>query len=190
MKSRKFVCVDVDGTLLDFQGALKSYFSDKGIDYKSEKVTSYNFDGKIGCKKKDVYAAINETEFYKHLKEFNNAITALDKLQDAEVTTLAYTASVVNSEIYKKKCCFINRHHMPGIPYIGKKPVIKDAAALFDDCLEIHKEWIEQGYEGKLYLIDAPYNRECNNKNIDIQWEKIIRCDSFADAVNDFLAVI
>lgn len=188
MKNRSFVCVDVDGTLLDFQEAIKSFLESKGVIYKKENCNSYSFDGDIGCSKKDVYDAFYEAEFYKHLYAFNDALMSLEKLQEEYITS-AYTASVVSADVYKQRCEFIKRHNMPGVPYIGKKPVIKEAKALFDDCLEIHKQWIEQGYEGELFLIDAPYNREESNKGLDIPWDRVHRCSSFSEAVNQFLGM-
>lgn len=183
----KFVCVDCDGVLIDFCGGIKQYLNDKNIEFKPECVTSYSFKGNIGCDRSEIFKAMNDEELYTYLQPYDNIETSLLLLACNDIETKAYTGSVDLPKAIEIRRKFINKYNLnSGDIYIGNKPVVLEADALFDDCLAVHKEWIEAGYDGKLFLIDHTYNNEENNPDFPY-FDKVIRCKDFEDAVEKYL---
>ena len=179
----QYACVDVDGVLLNLCGALKPYLKrTRGIDFNPNVVRKYNFEG-CGVDTKIIYSCFNEPEFFDELEFFDGAVDALKKLQQI-IKTKAYTASQNIEEIYTKRDKLCETLGLEGKSYpSGRKPIDLQAIALFDDCLAVHKQWLEAGSQAYHFLIDAPYNQQ-TNENLD--WSKIIRCKNFEDAVSRF----
>ena len=173
-----FVCVDCDGVLLNMLEAIKEYLEKRGKPFYPNNVIRYNFEGDIGCKKSDVFNSLYDIELYKTQELYSNAMLALNKLFYSSIDVRAYTSSVNVKSIINYKACMFNRKYMMSR--------IKEADALFDDCLGVHKDWIDAGYKGTLYLIDAPYNSEKHNKDFPY-FNRVIRCKDFNDAVNKYV---
>ena len=183
--SDKFVLVDFDGTLLNFIKALHDRINlDMGIDIDILNSTSYtpkNFSKEHQKIIKDVIDT--DVDFYKNLQFFDGARESLEELMK-HIETRAYTGSSHDKEIYKIRLNLIRELGMKELPITNKKPYVADAFALIDDCDGVHKQFIENGFTGLLYLIDAPYNRE---QTPEFE-SRIIRVGSFTEAARDLLA--
>ena len=182
----EYVCVDVDGVLLNLCGALKPYLKrTRGIDFDPSKVKKYNYHN-CGVDHKIIYSCFNEPEFFDELKPFDGAFEALKKLQQI-IKTKAYTASQDIEEIYTKRDKLCETLGLEGKSYpSGMKPTDLQAVALFDDCLAVHKQWLSEGSQAYHFLIDAPYNQQTNENFSSLDWSRIIRCKNFEDAVSKF----
>lgn len=186
----KFVCVDCDGVLIDFCGGIQQYLSDRNVEFKPENLISYSFKGDIGCDRSEVFRAIKDENLYPYLKAYDDITTGLLMLACSDVEAKAYTGSIDNPKALDIRTEFIKKHNMDGgAIYIGKKPVILDADALFDDNLDVHRDWVEAGYTGKLFLIDHNYNSEENNPDYPY-FDKLIRCSDFNNAVERYLGYV
>lgn len=175
------VCVDIDGTLVDMQSGLKFYLAERGLDLITEAVTAYNFKCDCGVSKSDIMKAFTDVELYKGLKLFEGVEKALKKLK-GYIEVQSYTGSYPVEEIAVERFRLCQSLGLNGAMYIGiKKPTDMQAVALFDDCLEVMEQWLEDGSTAKLYLIDAPYNRREHS-------DRIIRCSSFVEAVERFIS--
>ena len=200
------VCVDFDGTLLDFGGAIKNYLAKDGITFYPENVKYYDYSNSdIGCNRELLYKAFYTDEFYEYLKLYEGVIDAIELLKTVE-DVHAYTGAVNMESVYNRRLNLIRKLGLKGKPYTAPpvehyialtepclkggdtKPVIKEANAVFDDCVGVLYNWYMNGSDAKLYLIDAPYNQEESDTEGIIDWSKIIRCSSFSDAVNKYLA--
>ena len=186
----KFVCIDCDGVLIDFCGGIKQYLNDKNIEFNPENLISYSFKGDIGCDRSEVFKAIKDENLYPYLKAYSDVSTGLLMLTCNDIETRAYTGSIDNQKALALRNDFIRKFNLDsGSIYIGKKPVILEADALFDDNLDVHKDWIEAGYTGKLYLIDHNYNSEKNNPDYPY-FDRLIRCENFNNAVERYLGYV
>lgn len=183
-----FVCIDIDGVILNMLDSIKDYLNEKGITFIPKNVVKYNFSGDIGCSRDYVFEALSNPKVFKQQKPYKGVLDSIIKLQRSHIQTNAYT-TVSSNDIYKIRKDFCNQLNLSGDVYIGDKPVLLEADALFDDCLDEHKKWIEAGYTGKLYLIDAPYNQEYYNKDF-LYFDKVIRCLDFNDAVSRYLKTL
>lgn len=183
----KYVCVDVDGVLLNLLGALKKYLKEvKNIELDINKVTNYNFKG-CGIDRNIIYECFKEPEFFDSLEFFEGAVESLKKLQQI-IKTKAYTASQNIEKIYTKRDKLCETLGLEGKSYSsGMKPTDLQAIALFDDCLAVHEQWLREGSQAYLFLIDATYNRQTNENKFSLDWSRIIRCKNFADAVDKFM---
>jgi 5'(3')-deoxyribonucleotidase len=185
----KKVCVDVDSVILNFYEALRRRLADKGITFYPERSIDYSFNGDIGCPKDAIFATFNEPQLYEYLQFLDGAEEAIALLHK-HCNVHSYTASVPHEEIYNKRVHFVESLGMVPNVYVGKKPVIYDADALFDDCLDVHRAWIEGNSTAKLYLINA-YSNQVRPENADDPiWDKVIRCDSLLDAVKKYIATL
>ena len=183
--SDKFVLVDFDGTLLNYIKALHDRVNvDMGIDVDILNSTSYtpkNFSKEHQKIIKDVI--YTDVDLYRNLQFFDGARESLEELMK-HIETRAYTGSCHDKEIYKIRLNLIRELGMRELPFTDKKPYVADAFALIDDCDGVHKQFIENGFTGLLYLIDAPYNRE---QTPEFE-SRIIRVGSFTEAARDLLA--
>ena len=184
-----YVCIDVDGTLMDFSANLSTYLKKtQNISFNAAECTDYNYRHEsLGFDRNIIYECFKEPELYESLKFFTGAVPALKKLQ-AHIQTRAYTGAVDVPEIVKRRSEVCREIGLIGGPIVGgRKPTDMQAVALFDDCLGVHKQWIADGSKAKLFLIDAPYNRVTPENKDSVDWSRITRCSSFEDAVERFL---
>lgn len=180
----KTVCVDIDGVILDLMQGLKLDLKPLGYDLDIDGIKAYNFKyDTLGFDRQIVFHAFENIKCFELAPFYSGAVTALEKLQ-CYAKTKAYTKSSDKPDIYMERKKLIHKLKLSGEPITDvKKPTDLSADALFDDCLEVHKQWIEDGSTAKLYLIDRPYNqRTPENENI-INWTRITRCKSFEEAV-------
>lgn len=176
-----YVCVDIDGTLVDMQSRLKAYLAERGHDFITEAVTMYNFKCDCGVARDSIMEAFSDIELYKGLELFDGVEPALKKLRGI-IEARAYTGSFPVEGIVTERFRLCQSLGLNGAIYAGiKKPTDMKAVALFDDCLEVMEQWIEDGSEAMLYLIDAPYNRRKHS-------DRIVRCRDFATAVERFIS--
>lgn len=185
----RYVCVDVDGVLLDFNDNLARYLKDtRNIDFDPAKCIDYDYKYDLGFDRQIIYDCFKEPEFYKGLRTKEGVVPALKKLQ-LFFRTKAYTGSVNNDIIINRRRQVCKTFGLYGEPFIGERKLTDfGAIALFDDCLGVHKQWIEEGSKAKLFLIDAPYNQKTEENKSSLDWSRIIRCKNFEDAVNKFLS--
>ena len=182
----KSVYIDIDGVLYDLCGAIKVVLASRGITFYPENVSSWNFDGDIGCKKADVYSTFKDKSIYagKHL--YDGVVDSLQRLRNAGYRTVGYSSCVDNIDIFELRKKLFNVLGLEGEPHMsdgsGSKPYIddEDCVAIFDDCIGIHEMWLSNNFKGYQYLISQPYTKEYNNPSL-------IKVASFNDAVDDFL---
>lgn len=178
------VCVDFDGVLVDFLGALKRSLAKKGLNYIIENTETYDFDGEIGVSKSDIYKEMHKPDMYNDIEFFEGAFEALNELKSYE-TVKPYTGSVNNKKIADIRNNLIKKLDLDGRAYVNSsKPIIKDANAIFEDDLDKLIEYIENDYKGFLFLIKHSYNNF--NKDTIQYKDKIIVCNNFVDAVDKY----
>lgn len=186
-----YVCVDVDGVLVNFNDALSKHLKhSRGIDFDPAGCIDYNYTYEgLGFDRKVIYECFKEPKLYDYLEHIDGVVPALKKLQGF-IKTKAYTGSVDIDEISERRKNLCDSLGLFGEPYTkGRKPTDLGAVALFDDCLGVHKQWIEDGSKALLFLIDAPYNQKTDANEKSLDWTRIIRCKNFEDAVEKFISV-
>ena len=175
------VCVDIDGTLVDMLSSLKVYFDRMGYAFDTGAVTAYNFKCDCGVPRTSIMDAFRDVTLYEGLELFEGVEKALKKLK-GYTEVQSYTGSYPVEEIVAERFRLCQSLGLNGSIHVGiKKPTDMKAVALFDDCLEVMEQWLEDGSTAKLYLIDAPYNRREHS-------DRIIRCSSFVEAVERFIS--
>lgn len=177
-----YVCVDVDGVLLDLQSHLSLWLKNEyGVNFNPDELKYYSYRrNDLGFDSKLIYDTLKNEEFYRHIDFFPDALDALKELQSF-IHTKAYTGSVAVPSVLDIRRSLCEKLGLYGEPFYGlKKTTDFGAVALFDDCLEVHEQWLMDDAKTTFFLIDAPYNRECEFE------DSIIRCSSFAEAVTKF----
>ena len=199
------VCVDFDGTILNFNDCLKNFLAKDNVTFRPEKVKFYDYSNEgIGCSKETIYNAFSQKEFYDNLDFFEGAFKSLEALRSFD-DVYAYTGAVDNDVIVNKRKSLIKRLKLKGYPYLCTeknqklemdipyyrggvhKPVILEADALFEDCVGVIYNWQKRGATAEYYLIDAPYNQEEDDTEHLIDWTKVTRCRTFFEAVDIYI---
>lgn len=181
------VCVDIDGTVLDFHEGLKIRLAELGHTYYPERCTDYHFHGDIGCDREIIYNLFTDEELYHKLPFFKTSKEAISLLLAKCDTVYGYTASVANQNIFQQREELVRELGMEPKVFVGKKPVMDSADALFDDCLGVHRCWVQAKSKAKLYLIDQTHNQITEENKNDPIWQSVIRCNSLLDAVQKYL---
>jgi uncharacterized HAD superfamily protein len=184
-----YVCIDVDGVLLDLNKTLESYLKKKSITFYPEKIERYDFSGDIGCDKKLCFEAFSDQLFWK--EQLKHPLSDLSKVANA-LKEEGYNPYIYTLFNYSEEIKDIRRQYIASknvteyAIYDSEKPVLLEASALFEDCLGNIKRWMEEGFEGDIYLIDQTYNQEGNNKDFPY-FDKIIRVNNLEQGVEMFL---
>ena len=181
--------VDIDGTIVNTCGALKTYLAQFGKNFKPENVITYNFDGDIGVSKSDIFSAFKEPDLYKYLTLYDGVVSSLDELKKY-CRVIAYTSMPdINNLQHKRKelCEWLGFDSV--LIYDNNKPVLSGINVLFDDCLDVHDSWASCS-NTRQYLINQTYNQKINNVYRSSLWEKVIRVENFSDAVTDYINYI
>ena len=181
------VCVDIDGTVLDFHEGLRRRLAELGHTFIPENCLDYDFNGEIGCDKQVIFDLFKtDEELYYQLPFLDESREAVALLLEQGDTVYGYTASVENKNIFNHRERFVEELGMIPRVYVGRKPVM-DADALFDDCLGVHKCWVRANSKAKLYLINQVHNQVTEENKDDPIWQHVIRCNSLMDAVQMYL---
>lgn len=185
----KSVCVDIDGVVLNLMQGIRLYLEPLGYNFDIDHIEAYNFKyDSLGFDRKVIFDAINNVKSFELAPFYNGAVEAVQKLQYF-VKTKSYTKISEIPEIYNRRKNLLNFLKLEGKPITSvQKPVDFSADALFDDCLDVHKQWIEQGSKAKLFLIDRPYNQKTNENMGSLDWSRIVRCKNFEEAVDFYIS--
>lgn len=185
----KSVCVDVDGVVLNLMQGIHLYLEPLGYNFDIDHIEAYNFKyDSLGFDRKVIFDAINNVKSFELAPFYDGAVEAVQKLQYF-VKTKSYTKISEIPEIYNRRKNLLNFLKLEGKPITSvQKPVDFSADALFDDCLDVHKQWIEQGSKAKLFLIDRPYNQKTNENMGSLDWSRIVRCKNFEEAVDFYIS--
>lgn len=181
------VCVDIDGTVLDFHEGLRIRLAELGHTFIPENCVDYGFNGNIGCDKSIIFDLFTDEELYHRLPFLKDAKDAVKLLLEECDAVYGYTASVKHEAIFREREAFVKELGMIPDVYVERKPVIVDADALFDDCLGVHRCWANANSNAKLYLINQYHNQMTEENRDDPIWKRVIRCDSLMDAVKKYL---
>ena len=185
----KSVCVDIDGVVLNLMQGIHLYLEPLGYNFDIDHIEAYNFKyDSLGFDRKVIFDAINNIKSFELAPFYDGAVEAVQKLQYF-VKTKSYTKISEIPEIYNRRKNLLNFLKLEGKPITSaQKPVDFSADALFDDCLDVHKQWIEQGSKAKLFLIDRPYNQKTNENKGSLDWSRIVRCKNFEEAVDFYIS--
>lgn len=185
----KSVCVDIDGVVLNLMQGIHLYLEPLGYNFDIDHIEAYNFKyDSLGFDRKIIFDAINNVKSFELAPFYDGAVEAVQKLQYF-VKTKSYTKISEIPEIYNRRKNLLNFLKLEGNPItLLQKPVDFSADALFDDCLDVHKQWIEQGSKAKLFLIDRPYNQKTNKNKGSLDWSRIVRCKNFEEAVDFYIS--
>lgn len=185
----KSVCVDIDGVVLNLMQGIHLYLEPLGYNFDIDHIEAYNFKyDSLGFDRKVIFDAINNVKSFELAPFYDGAVEAVQKLQYF-VKTKSYTKISEIPEIYNRRKNLLNFLKLEGKPITSvQKPVDFSADALFDDCLDVHKQWIEQGSKAKLFLIDRPYNQKTNENMGSLDWSRIVRCKNFEEAVDFYIS--
>ena len=179
------VYCDFDGVLLDFCGALHDSLKKRGVNYIVENTETYDFRGKSGVPRQEIFNEMYNVTMYHNLKFFDGALEALEKLK-AYTEVYSYTGSVNHPEIVEIRNKLIKKLELKGTAYVGvSKPILLDSDAVFEDELNKLIEYAKNDYKGKLFLIKHTYNN-FSDENI-MYSNQIIVCNNFAEAVDRYI---
>lgn len=183
-----FICIDCDGVILDTNAALINYLNKRHISYNPQNLIRYDFTGDIGCDKEYCFKAFNESNFWK--EELKHPLVDLkkivNKLNNEGIVPFIYTL-LDNKEAIKIRTQFLLDNNIDYFSiYDNKKPVIKEAEALFEDCLDNIKTWFDNGYTGPVYLINHNYNQEEYNNDFPY-FDKVIRVNNLEEGIEIFI---
>ena len=185
----KSVCVDIDGVVLNLMQGIHLYLEPLGYNFDIDHIEAYNFKyDSLGFDRKVIFDAINNVKSFELAPFYDGAVEAVQKLQYF-VKTKSYTKISEIPEIYNRRKNLLNFLKLEGEPITSlQKPVDFSVDALFDDCLDVHQQWIEQGSKAKLFLIDRPYNQKTNANIGSLDWSRIVRCKNFEEAVDFYIS--
>ena len=68
--TKPYVCIDIDGTILDLCKGMEKYLKEKGVTFFPENMSEYDFGGDIGCPKEVCFQAFQDPKFWKTETEF------------------------------------------------------------------------------------------------------------------------
>ena len=185
----KSVCIDIGGVVLNLMQGIHLYLESLGYNFDIDHIEAYNFKyDSLGFDRKVIFNALNDVKSFELAPFYDGAVEALQKLQYF-VNTKSYTKISEIPEIYDRRKNLLDFLKLEGEPITSvQKPVDFSADALFDDCLDVHKQWIEQGSKAKLFLIDRPYNQKTNENMGSLDWSRIVRCKNFEEAVDFYIS--
>ena len=184
---RKIVCVDFDGTMLQFCKALEEEMLEKyGIKIDIVNQSSYTWKELDEHTRGRLFNEIgNNVNLYRRIEFFNGAKESLERLKRV-ADVRAYTGSAKKAEIYNIRQELIHSLGLNENPIVGRKPTKMKAFALIDDCMGVHRQWIADGSKAHLMLIDSEHNRR-----LSIEEEsRINRCRDFNDAVDKVITLL
>lgn len=187
--ANKSVCVDIDGVVLNLMQGIHLYLKPLGYNFDIDHIEAYNFKyNSLGFDRKIIFNALNDVKSFELAPFYDGAVEAVQKLQRF-VKTKSYTKISEIPEIYDRRKNLLDFLKLEGEPITSlQKPVDFSVDALFDDCLDVHKQWIEQGSKAKLFLIDRPYNQKTNANKGSLDWSRIVRCKNFEEAVDFYIS--
>lgn len=170
------VLVDLDGVVVDMLSAIKKFIP----SFKPENVTSYSFDGDIGCDKKEVFDLMKSHEVFEAQGYYEGALEAMQSLKKY-VKVVPYTLLPVNAYIAMARERQLRELGLPVSVYFGKKSSPAGYDAVFEDN---YSQLIQFDDSTKLFMINHTYNmaEDCRGR--------IIRCENFPDAVKKYLGTI
>lgn len=192
---KPLVYCDIDGVILNFTDGIKKYLKQtKGVDFYPENITTYSFDGNIGCDRQLIFDCFDKPEVYELADLYEGIDKELMRKFAEYYDVHCYTTVVKNKEVYRRRYELCRSLSMVGYPFWQtRKPVLSDAengreTILIEDCLGVIEDWYVSGSKATFYLIDRPYNRITeDNKNKEV-WKRIIRVKSFADLAHKLIA--
>lgn len=182
-----YVCIDLDGVIFNFMGSFKAYVESLGG--RCDAIQHYNL-GKndYGIPFTSVKKCFSDSDFYQGMQTFDDAIEGLQLLQ-VFCKTKAYTCLFSdNSAIWNLRKNFCRQHGLEGTIYLNFKPTDKGASALFEDNLDVCQQWVNDGSDALIFLIDASYNQRTPENEDKFTWSRFIRCSSFHEAVGKYLS--
>lgn len=183
-KKDLFVCVDVDGTLLDMNTPLQHFLAKKGLSFDPSKIESYDFKGNIGCDRKCIFDCFDKGAFFTYQSNF--PICDIDNvrkgIEEVGAIPMIYSLVTDSEGIPEFRKEFFESKGFEVMLFEKEKPVFLNAIALIDDCIENHERWIKEGYEGLLFLVDAPWNQEKFYQE-SLVWGRVQRVSSAEEAV-------
>lgn len=187
--SNKHVCVDIDGVVLNLMQGLKLYLEPLGYNFDVEGIKAYNFKyDTLGFDRQVIFDAFKDIKCFELAPFYDGAVEAVKKLQRF-VETQSYTKISNIPEIYTRRKNLLDFLQLKGEPITTvKKETDLSADALFDDCLEVHAQWIADGSKAKLFLIDRPYNQKTNENEGSLDWSRIVRCKNLEEAVDFYIS--
>ena len=188
-KNKRLALVDVDGVILNFQEGIRSVLSEKGIIFNIDAVRTYDYEGDVGCDRKLIFNEFRNPKVYETAPYLPKAILGLMRLNSV-ATTHAYTGSVPDIQIVGMREALCNK--LPFDAYtiftgehkgikLSEDDTINDTLkpdVVFDDCPAVINMWCETDIP-YVYVIDAPYNKECEGR--------CIRANNFYEAVLDYI---
>lgn len=185
----KHVCVDIDGVVLNLMQGLKLYLEPLGYNFDVEGIKAYNFKyDTLGFDRQVIFDAFKDIKCFELAPFYDGAVEAVKKLQRF-VETQSYTKISNIPEIYTRRKNLLDFLQLKGEPITAvKKETDLSADALFDDCLEVHAQWIADGSNAKLFLIDRPYNQKTNENEGSLDWSRIVRCKNLEEAVDFYIS--
>lgn len=185
----KHVCIDIDGVVLNLMQGLKLYLEPLGYNFDVEGIKAYNFKyDTLGFDRQVIFDAFKDIKCFELAPFYDGAVEAVKKLQRF-VETQSYTKISNIPEIYTRRKNLLDFLQLKGEPITAvKKETDLSADALFDDCLEVHAQWIADGSNAKLFLIDRPYNQKTNENEGSLDWSRIVRCKNLEEAVDFYIS--
>lgn len=185
----KYVCLDIDGVVLNLMQGIHLYLEPYGYNFDIDGIKAYNFKyDTLGFDRKIIFEALGNVKSFELAPFYDGAVDATKKLQNF-VTVKSYTKISEEPAIYQRRKKLLESLKLKGKPITApSKPVDFSADALFDDCLDVHQQWIEQGSKAKLFLIDRPYNQKTNENIGSLDWSRIVRCKNLEEAVDFYVS--
>lgn len=180
---KPIVLVDIDGVIVDFQEGVRRVLKEKGILFRPEWQTTYNYDGNICCKKEQIYSEFRNPELYLQSPFTEKALEALNILSQY-ANAIAYTKVVKDKNIFAIRREFCSRMNFQGyyIYYgINKDIPEENIDAVIDDCPDVIQMWADKKQNTQRYIIKAPYNKTfCDTTDAYV-------ADNFYDSVYQYV---
>lgn len=185
----RIALVDIDNTVVDMCGALRDYLALQGYTFIPENCIRYNFDGDVGVDKSIIFPTLKKPEMFELLQIYDGVVEAIDLLKE-HCRVVAYTGTPDYSTLRKQRAILCDNLGFDEIMMFDyKKPVFNEVDVIFDDCLDVHKDWFLNANVTQ-YLINQPYNQEIHNDYSSSFWKKVIRCENFKEGVLHYLNTI
>jgi len=189
---KKYLLTDVDGVLLDWEGAFRKFMIANGFDKIGDDAHYYLSDH-YGLDD-DIIARIakdfNSSNSGGNLKPIKNSNQYLKKFIDLGYEIIAITSFGTCS--YSRKNRLTNLKNAFGDIFKNvillnvdesKKDVLKDFkdknSIWIEDKYQNYKDGCDLGIES--YLMKQPYNKGCNNANFIEEWSQLYNNVAFRE---------
>ena len=181
---QKSIALDVDGVILNTLACLRLELLKNGYTFYPEKVTDYDFNCDMGCDRDVVFDYLKNVETFKHRAVYDGVPVAISYLKKKGFDLIGWTSMDVKyTALVSERVSFMNTFgitcHISPTNTEKSFNAVKDTIAVFEDSPKSVEHLLNNGYAGRIYLVNHPYNQD-----VVCDGEKVIRVRDLFEGVS------